>query len=252
MTYVSRPEPAPQLDPQQLGHRLAATARSILACPAEIDLLVDGVATILDDESVGGFGVRDAHGSPTFTCRDGSDLALAAVEGRSALLTLASGLGGPTSVDRGDALVLAGRLEVLGQERCECCAEAHTLVGVRLNFALLTRSGDTHDLEQQHRVPLEDFGSPVHSLNAGFLQRTAEHANAVHQDELRRAVALSSDTRMGDVVGVRLTALSPRGVTVAWVDTEGAHRTTIDFTRPARTPAELGDLLRRELHAGLC
>lgn len=234
-----------------LDRQRAATARSILACPAEIDLLVDGVATVLDGDAHAAFGVHDLRGSPAFVCDPASDLAEAASAGRSALLTLASGLGGPTSPERRDALVLAGRLEVVGQERCECCAQPHTVVGVRLNFVLLTRGGDAEHVETQERVPLPHFASPEHGLNPGFLQRTVEHAVAHHQDELRRAVSVGSQTPMAEVVGVHLTDLTPHGVVVAWADPEGAHRVALDFTRPARTPAELADLLRRELHAGL-
>lgn len=231
-------------------HRLAATARSILSCPADVDLLVDGVAAVLEADDV--VGVQDVRGSPILSCRPDAELAMAAAAGRSALLTLASGLGVPGSAERADSLVLAGRLEVRGREQCRCCAETRELVGLQLNFALLTRSGDAREPAQQRRVPLTMFGSPAHHLNRGLLQRSTEHANDCHQPELRRAVSLSSGTRMADVVGVRLTALSTRGVVVGWVDTHGAHRTRIDFPRPARTGAELGDLLRRELHAGLC
>jgi hypothetical protein len=231
-------------------HRMAAVARSILSCPADVDLVVDGVPTPLEHDDV--LGLQDVHGSPTFSCRPGSELALAGVSGRSALLTLASGLGPVGSSGRADSLVLAGRLETRGREDCECCTETRDIVGLQLNFALLTSGGGVEEPEQQFRVPLEHFRSGVHHLNRGFLQRSVEHANDCHQDELRRAVSLSSGTRMTDVVGVRLTGLSTRGVVVGWVDTEGAHRTVIDFPRPARSPAELGDLLRRELNAGLC
>jgi hypothetical protein len=47
---------------------------------------------------------------------------------------------------------------------------------------------------------------------------------------------------MKEVVGVTLTALTPRGVEVQWVDLTGAHRTTVTFPRPATDVAELGEL----------
>lgn len=235
-------------------HQLAATARSIVSCPAEIDLVVDGVATVLDEDDTGGagmLGLHDVHGAPTFTCVPGSELARAGELGRSTLMTIASGLGPVGSPERTDSLVMAGRLEVAGTEDCACCGETRVVVSLRLDFVLLSRRGEADD-EQQHRVPLEHYRSPAHHLNRGFLQRSVEHANDHHQDELRRAVSLSAGTRMADVLGVRLTGLSTRGVEVSWVDPEGAHRTRIDFPRAARTTAELGELLRRELHAGLC
>ena len=245
MTHLLRPDLALD-DPQ----RLAAVARSILSCPADIDLIVDGVATLLDGEDV--LGLHDVHGTPTFACAVDSDLAEAGVLGRSALLTITSGLGPRGSLERSDTLVLTGRLEALGAQACECCAETRQVVGLRLNVVLLTRTGASPQDEQQFRVPVEHFASPVHHLNRGVLQRSVEHANDCHQDELRRAVSLTSGVRLADVVGVRLTGLSPRGVEMAWVDVEGAHRDLIHFPRPARTVGELGDMLRRELHAGIC
>ena len=229
---------------------LAAAARSILSCPADVDLLVDGVACVLEGDDV--LGLQDVHGSPTLSCPTGSELARAGDLGRSALLTISSGLGRTGSAERGDSLVLAGRLETRGTEDCVCCGETRQVLALRLNFVLLTREGDTERDEQQLRVPLAEFSSPSHHLNRGYLQRSVEHANDHHQDELRRAVSLTSGTRLGEVLGVRLTGLSTRGVEVAWVDTLGAHRTVLDFPRPARTTAELGEMLRRELHAGLC
>lgn len=257
MTRVTRHEPTRSDQPGDQAdvlarqqHLMAAVARSILSCPADVDLIVDGVATPLEPDDI--LGLQDVHGSPTLSCRPGSELAQAGVAGRSALLTLASGLGPVGSPDRADGLVLAGRLETRDREDCGCCTETRDIVGLRLDFALLTRRGGAEEPEQQFRVPLAHFGSGVHQLNRGFLQRSVEHANDCHQGELRRSMSLSSGTRMTDIVGVRLTGLSARGVVIDWVDTEGAHRTRIDFARPARSAAELGDLLRRELDAGLC
>ncbi|UMG92914.1 hypothetical protein [Nocardioides sp. TF02-7] len=53
-------------------------------------------------------------------------------------------------------------------------------------------------------------------------------------------------------MGVQLTDLRPDRVEVRWVDRTGAHARLLRFPRPATTAAELGELLRQELHAGLC
>ena len=106
--------------------------------------------------------------------------------------------------------------------------------------------------ERQYRVPLDHFGSSDHRLNRGFLQRSVEHANQCHQDELRRAVAMTTGTPMADVVGVALGDLLPHRVEVSWVDVEGAQSRTVHFGRAASTTQELGELLRSRLHAGLC
>jgi site-specific recombinase XerD len=146
---------------------------------------------------------------------------------------------------------MAGRLMIEDRRDCECCGEPRAQVSMDLNFVLLSRTVEGAP-EQQYRVPLQEFGSPDHRLNRGFLQRSVEHANECHQEELRRAVAMTTGTRMADVVGVRLADLRPTQVEIRWVDLDGARSRTVHFGRAARTTEELGDLLRSRLHAGLC
>ena len=230
-------------------HQLAAAARSILSCPADVNLVVDGVDDLMADQDR--LGMVDDDGRPVLACPASSPLAEAAGAGRSALLTVTSGLGPAGSRTRDARLTLAGRLSVAGHEDCDCCGEQQVRVAIELSFVLLSRTLPGAP-EQQYRVPLEQFASPDLRLNRGFLQRSVEHANACHQDELRRAVAMTSGTRMGDIVGVRLGDLHAHRVEVVWVDTEGAHSRTIEFGRTARSSEELGELLRDRLHAGLC
>ena len=218
--------------------RLAADARSILACPATVTLVVEGEPQAVDEET----GLADEAGTPTFVCRQDSPVARAAGENRSAILTVTSGLGPAGSLDRDWTLTLAGRLERTGVEDCDCCQETRDVVALDLNFVLIDRG------TRQHRVPLEEFRSPAHDLNRGSLQRSTEHANTHHQDELRHAVAHGTGTRPSDLLGVQLARVTPREIEVQWVDSEGAHQRTVVFPRPARDLAELGDLLRRSLH----
>lgn len=241
------PTTRPLLDPALL----AGAARSILACPAGVSLVVDGHPSVLADEAL---GMQDVHGTPTFSCPPGSELALAAEHHRSALITVESGLGAPGSQDRRASLTLAGRLETRGAEDCACCEETRQVVVLELNFALLTRPVDAADdvPDQQFRVPLEHFRSRAHHLNRGYLQRSVEHANTCHQEELRQAVSTTAGIAMSRLLGVALADLSPTGVQVRWIDEAGAHVTDIAFPRAARTTAELGEMLRRELHAGIC
>jgi len=232
--------------------RLAAAARSILACPAGANLVVDGVEDVL--AGMDELGMQDLGGQPTFSCLPDTPLAEAARGRRSALLTLESGLGPVGGADRSATLTLSGRLESRGREDCECCGEARDVVVMELNFVLLGRTGEdvAHQRDQQFRVPLEHYRSPEHHLNRGFLQRSVEHANGCHQEELRRAISTTTGTRLAEVVGVALADLRPHQVEVQWVDLDGAHSHVLEFSRTARTAEELGDLLRRELHAGLC
>ena len=229
--------------------QLADAARSILSCPADVNLVVDGVDDLLADRDE--LGMTDQDGRPVLGCPTDSPLAEAAGAGRSALLTVTSGLGRRGAATREARLTLAGRLCVEGREDCECCGETRTQVTIDLNFVLLSRTlpGDE---ERQYRVPLDHFCSPDHRLNRGYLQRSVEHANQCHQEELRRAVAMTTGTRMVDVVGVALTDLLPHRVEVNWVDLDGARSRTIHFGRAASSTEELGELLRARLHAGLC
>ena len=230
---------------------LAAAARSVLACPTGVNLVVDGVDDVLgdlvDDEGDPvGLGMQDLAGVPTFSCPTGSRLVQAATDGRRALLTLDSGLGHATSTERDTTLTLGGRLVRRGRETCECCHEDRETVVLEIDVVVLSHATD------QVRVPLTHFRSPDHVLNRGYLQRSVEHANLCHQLELRRAVATTTATRRAEVVGVSLHHLTPDGVEVRWVDTTGAHQRHLAFPHRATSPDELGDLLRSQLHAGLC
>jgi len=235
--------------------RLAAAARSILACPQDVQLVVDGVDDImegLNDPEEGGLDLRDIDGRPVFTCPAGTPLALAAADGRKALVTLTSGLGPPGSPSRSASIALAGRLAVADREECTCCDRVRDTVCLELEYVVLTHPSTEPGEQVQLRVPLTAYSSPVHQLNSGFLQRSVEHANNCHQDELRQAIATTTDTRLRDIVGVHLAGLRPDRVDIRWVDITGAHAHTLEFGRSATTPAELGLLLRDHLHAGMC
>ncbi len=231
---------SPDVDPRLV----AADARSILACPSTVSLVIEGEEHAVGEDD--DLGLSDHRGTPTFVCLPSSAVARAAADNRSALLTVTSGLGPRGGRERGDTLTLAGRLERTGAQHCDCCDELRHVVSLNLNFVLLAHP------ERQLRVPLEEFRSRAHHLNRGHLQRSVEHANDCHQEELRQAVGTGTGTRAGDLGGVRIARLTPSDVVIQWVDDSGAHEQVIAFARTARDLAELGDMLRRGLHAGLC
>lgn len=239
-------QPTPDLDPRWA----AGEARSILACPSAASLVIEAEEQSVIEQ----VGLADHRGTPTFLCLADSPLARAASSGRSARLTVTSGLGPRDGTSRDDTLTLTGRLVRSGFERCTCCPEMHHLVSLDPDLVLLARAGgsDADVPDRPLQVPLEDFRSAEHHLNRGHLQRSTEHANDWHHDELRHAVALGTNTRLGDLIGVRIAQLSPSGVTLRWVDVGGAHQRSVAFPRRARDLAELGELLRRQLHAGIC
>lgn len=222
---------------------VAATARSILACPAAADLAVDGLSHPLEDDQR--LALDDRDGTPSFLCLPGGVLAAAAAEQRRVLLSVSSGL---RPAAEWDLLTLAGGLRLVSSESCDCCREPRERVVVDVTFAVLSR-GDGSD---RFRVDLDEFRAPEHRLNRGYLQRSAQHAEDHHQDELRRAVAALTSTRPGDVLGVRLSSLSADGAEVTWVDRDGAHQRRLPFPHAARSTEELGRLLRSQLHPGIC
>jgi hypothetical protein len=222
----------------------AELARSILACPQSAELAVDGHPTVGGDDEL---GPRDEGGVPTFSCRASSPLAEAGREGSQALVTLVSGLepqGGP---DRSLNLTLTGRLDLGPRESCTCCGEERHDVPLDLDFVVLSRGeGD------QRRVPLAAFRSPALRLNRGYLQRALEHANDCHREDLGQVVARTTGTPAEQLLDARLADLTTHGAELAWIDREGGHRASLWFSRPAGSVEELGVLLRRELHAGIC
>jgi hypothetical protein len=233
-----------EVDATSDAGREALLARSILACPAGAEVAVDGFPAVgCDDE----LGLRDEDGTPTFTCRSDSEMAVAGRVGSAALVTLASGLGPADGPDRALSLTLTGTLRLGPVASCTCCGEERLDVALELDFVVLSRGdGD------QRRVPLSAFRSPQHRLNRGYLQRALEHANDCHREDLGHVVARTTGTPPEHLLDVSLVDLTTQGAELSWIDRRGGHRAALWFSRPARTVEELGVLLRHELHAGIC
>jgi hypothetical protein len=222
----------------------AELARSILACPESAELAVDGHPTVGCDDDL---GLRDENGVPTFSSQAASLLAEAGRERSRALVTLGSGLGPEGGPDRSLTLTLTGRLDLGPRESCRCCGEERHDVPLHLDFVVLSRGGG-----DQRRVPLAAFRSPALKLNRGYLQRALEHANDCHREDLGQVVVRTTGTPAEQLLDARLSDLTTHGTELTWIDREGGHRTSLWFSRPAGSVEELGVLLRRELHAGIC
>ena len=221
----------------------AELARSILACADSADIAVDGFPTVGADDDL---GFRDQDGTPRFSCRTWSMMAHAGREGSRALLTLTSGLGPDDGPDREVSLTLTGRLADAGLESCHCCGEQRQDVALDLDFVVLTRG------DEQARVPLRAFRATALRLNRGYLQRTLEHANDCHREDLSQVVSRMTGISTDRLLDASLADLTTHGAELAWIDVDGGHQTSLWFSRPARSVEELGLLLRHELHAGIC
>ncbi|MGD9960932.1 hypothetical protein [Nocardioides sp.] len=217
---------------------LAAVARSVLACPGSMSLLVDGIEHVDGSTSL---VLEDRGGLPAITCHLDSPLHRAAEQARSGLLELSSGLPDP---DPGLSLVLAGHLDLVGEEVLDDEPAVQVLLVV--TRVLLIRRG------RRHLIAPQAFRDPTLALNSGYLHRATEHANCCHLAELRRSVAQAVGVPVDGILAAALDRLTPSAVDLVWVDEHGADRRTLTFERPAATPVELGDALRRRLHASIC
>jgi hypothetical protein len=223
-----------------LAPDLAADARSVLACPASVRIDVAGVVHGLQDLAI---DVTD--GVPVLVAPAASGLSRAARAREHAEITVASGLGRPGDPARQQGLTLAGTLTPRATEACECCGELRAVVAVDLDTVVLTW------WNLGLPVPRDRFLSRHHDLNRGYLQRTVEHANSSHEQELRESVATAARCTPDDLLAVSLDELSTRGFVLVWLDADGAHRRPLTFRRPVTTPVELGEALHDQLHAGI-
>jgi hypothetical protein len=250
----SQPTGSSLVDTGDTAHRMAAAARSILACPADVQLVVDGVSDIcagLDTYDPNGEPVllmQEIHGTAAFSCPPRAALAVAAHAGSAATLTVRSGLGTPDSTDREATSTLTGNLQA-EDGHCGCCDEPRINVLLTPDLVVLGRAGSSG---LRLRIRVADYRSPTLDLNRGFLQRSTEHANACHQTELRHAVATRVGRSATAIAGVHLAGLRPDGVEIRWVDHTGAHSLALAFGATAANSHELGEMLRASLHAGLC
>ncbi|MDT0201077.1 hypothetical protein [Nocardioides sp. AE5] len=217
---------------------LAGHARSILAAPSAVDLVVEGAAYDLSE----GVTVQDDCGIPTFLAPIDSVLDRAASQASNALLRISSDL-----APGDESVILAGRLRLAGG-----CAHQQVVRVITLEIGLVTLVSTSNGAERHTTVPTREFRSPAHRLNAGYLRGTMAHANECHQDELRQAVAMATGQRVGNVLGVAVHDLTPSGLRLSWLEPEGGHMSRIDFPRPARDPEELAALLSSHLHSGIC
>ena len=96
------------------------------------------------------------------------------------------------------------------------------------------------------------FRSPALRLNRGYLQRAARARQRLPREDLGQVVVRTTGTPAEQLLDARLSDLTTHGAELTWIDREGGHRVSLWFSRPAGSVEELGVLLRRELHAGIC
>lgn len=229
---------------------LAARARAVTSYAAAASLVVKGVDLLLDEHQL---ALQDRDGIPVLLCEPGSPLHFAGAGRHKALLRVTGSAALDARTGLRTSVAVAGRLRLGSPSGCDATA-ARDVSAVTLApslVMLLTTDADGRALRQQS-VPLAAWHDPAHRLNAGYLLRSAEHANHCHGEELRRAVSLATGTPSTRLAGAALADLGPSGVSLRWVDDEGAHQHRLEFPTPATSPAELADRLRDHLPHGLC
>ncbi len=216
----------------------AATARSILECPDNLTLWVEGDTCLLDEADP--LGPHHWHGTPEFRCLPGSPLAEAARRRVPAVLRATSCL------HPGEALTLFGKLRWVEEESCDCCGQTRARIALDPECLCLA-----HGPRSVLITPVS-FSDPALQLNVGYLEHSRQHINRAHAEELRAAAAHRSGVPHEDVLGAQLVSLGAAGVELDWVTPDGAHREPIPFGRPARGVAEFGALLRHALRVSIC
>lgn len=224
---------------------LGATARSIMSCPEGFELVVDGMP-IADPGILHGIG---STGIIRFLTRPESELSAVGRRGLTCLMYVDSALRRlPKS-----ALAIVGELDYIGEvSDLDCPNDPYFVVDLVPTRVMLLGPSDGKQTDWAQRrseveVPLDDFRSRRHELNSGYLQRAAEHANACHQEDLRRTVAQSLDRSIDEIGGVEIYHIDDQCASVDWLDASGATRLLLQFGRPARTPDELAGLLIEKL-----
>lgn len=221
----------------------ALIARSVLSCPERLTLRVGEQREALEDEAYD--VTSDVHGSPVFSASEGSALLAAARRGAGGVLEVTSGLGDPGCGDRRLDLFLQGRLARRGAG-CSCCGDPRSLVALEVSRVTLFRD------DRPVPVDVARYRDRELVLNPGYLQRTAEHANEAHEQELRAAMASTFGVPLQSLLAASLLRVDASGVDVSWLDTAGGHTERLDFLRTVSSPQELGTALRSHLHAGIC
>lgn len=216
----------------------AERARSILACPHEIELTIDGVPCELEGEIAG--GPVDNGGVPLFLCRPGGRLSRASRAQRAVEVSMTSKLGGH------ETLTLTGTLRWLRTQSCACCS------GVRDQIVLDVAEVFLGSGEDRVAVEISRFSHPSLQFNPGAIRRSQEHVNSSHSEELRHAVAQRKSVAIDDILAAQIVDLTRTGVELQWVTIQGAHRERLVFPAPATGGAELSAMLRAALKVGIC
>lgn len=196
---------------------LGGLARSIVSCPESFELVVEGVPLAAPGilHGVGGTGVVRLLSKPN------GDLARLANLAPPALMYVESALAGW----RNHSLAIVGELDYVGEVHEEEDPEAAHVVIDLIPSRVVIMGPLNESLEAgrvEADVPLAEFRSGAHAMNSGYLQRAAEHANACHQSDQRRSVALSLGRPISDIGGVEIHHINSQSAYVDWLDTEGA------------------------------
>jgi hypothetical protein len=222
-------------------HRLARTARRVLADGEQMTLLINGVGRLCPGHPM--VTLHDRDGRPTFLCEPGSPVAAAARRGCAAVLTIDVREPDGTVV----SLILGGLLSVIGVDVVDDVSV--DLVALPPDQVIVEYDEPGCPTISQFAVPRELYLQVEPGLRPADIAPILKHTNLGHQQELCDFLGRHHDRPDDTIAGAEMVSLDESGTRIHWVDQAGGHVTTITFARPAGTITEMVALLRSELTA---
>lgn len=220
---------------------LARRAREALAHCGGGSLHIHGVDDGMHGQATDVL-LYDDGGRPTFLCAPDSAVTSAARDGRTAVLQVVPP---PQAWDGMTALVLTGRLRVVGREEVD--GAPVEVVGLDIASVVVEHDDPLAPTVSQVEVSLDSYRGALPDLLATAAQRIVRHTNNYHGADLREYVASLRGVPVTEIAAAEIATMDVQGMDVRWLDRRGAHTAHIVFPEPADSPGTLGARLRDTL-----
>ena len=217
-------------------NRLAGRARWALTEGTDATLLVAGLGEL---GAVGAEVLLHDHcGKPVLVCPSTTQALWGA--GRTALLSVATDLGGPAPV----RVIFTGQLSFLEEQQPDSDT---VILALALTQVVLATAELTPGPVVQQVIPLELYWQAVPDPLAEQADSIVRHTNRHHEPQLRDFPAEQIGVPSDRIAAAALARLDRAGALLTWIDLDGAHELDIPFLRQADSPQALGCLLREHL-----